>query len=132
MIGIDTNVLVRYFAQDDAAQGALAQRLIERQISPSRPGFISLVALAELAWVLRRSYKAKREEVVRVVEQLLTHACVVVQESDAVWLALDEYEQSQADFADALIASIGLRHGCEKTVTFDKAAASVSGVELLR
>lgn len=131
MIGIDTNVLVRYFAQDDPVQSPLARRLMERQISPSRPGFISLVALAELVWVMRRSYKAKRGEVTQVVEQLLSHASVVVQESDAVWLALDEYEQSQADFADALIASLGLRGGCEKTVTLDKAASAVAGFELL-
>ncbi len=132
MIGIDTNVLVRYFAQDDPVQSVLARRLIERQISPSRPGFISVVALAELVWVLRRSYRAKREEVTHVVEQLLSHASVVVQESDAVWLALDEYEQSRTDFADALIASLGLRCGCEKTVTFDRAAAAVTGFELLQ
>lgn len=131
MIGIDTNVLVRYFAQDDAVQSPLARRLMERQISASMPGFISLVALAELVWVMRRSYKARREEVTQVVEQLLSHAHLVVQESDAVWMALDEYEQGQADFSDALIASLGLRGGCERTITFDKSAANIAGFELL-
>ena len=131
MIGIDTNVLVRYFAQDDPLQGQLAKRFMERRITSEQPGFISLVVLAELTWVLRSRYKATRVELIQVVEQLLAHEHLEVQEANAVWLALDEYDQSGADFADALIAALGVRRGCQQTVTFDAKATRITGMELL-
>jgi len=131
LIGIDTNVLVRYFTQDDEAQGALARRFMERRITRDRPGFVSLVALAELVWVLRSGYRATREEIVHVVEQMLAHAALVVQEASSVWLALDEYELSSADFSDALIAALGAGEGCGSTVTFDVKASRISAMELL-
>jgi predicted nucleic-acid-binding protein len=132
LIGLDTNVLVRYFAQDDARQGALARKLIEQRISPEQPGFISLVALAELVWVLRSSYQAQRAEIIRVVEQMLHHSAMVVQEPNAVWLARDEYELSGADFSDALIAALGTGQGCSHTATFDIRACRIAGMELLK
>ncbi len=131
MIGIDTNVLVRYFAQDDPRQGQLATRFMAQRITRERPGFISLVVLAELTWVLRSRYKATRDELIQVVEQLLAHEHLEVQDANAVWLALDEFEQSGADFADALIASLGVQRGCQQTVTFDAKATRITGMEML-
>ena len=51
MIGLDTNILVRYLAQDDAEQAKRANRIIDR-LTPENPGFVPLVALVELVWVL--------------------------------------------------------------------------------
>ena len=62
MIGLDTNVLVRYMAQDDPKQSAIATRLIEKELSPGEPGFISLMVLAELCWVLKSLYSASAGE----------------------------------------------------------------------
>lgn len=131
MIGIDTNVLVRYFTLDDPLQGRLAQRFINEQLVSHGAGFISLVVLAELAWVLRSRYKATRLELIQIVEQLLAHDHLEIQETNAVWLALDEYDQSGVDFADALIAALGVQHGCQQTVTFDAKATRITGMEML-
>lgn len=132
MIGIDTNVLVRYITQDDPAQAALARRFVEKTISPERPGHVSLVVLAELVWVLRTRYGASRGEIVGAVEELLADPRLCLQEEDAVWRAVDEYELESVDFADALIAAIDREQGCTHTVTFDKAALRIAGMTLLQ
>lgn len=131
MIGIDTNVLVRYFADDDADQAAAARRLLGRQLSAQRPGFVSLVTLAELAWVLRCSYGASRDEVIMAIETLMTAPHLKVQDEDAVWLALDHCEQPGVGVSDALIAALGQQHGCSHTMTFDRKAARIAGMRLV-
>ena len=132
MIGIDTNVLVRYITQDDPAQAALARRFVEKTISPERPGHVSLVVLAEMVWVLRTRYSASRGEIADAVEELLADPRLCLQEEDAVWRAVDEYELESVDFADALIAAIDREQGCTHTVTFDKAALRIAGMTLLQ
>ena len=127
MIGIDTNVLVRYFAQDDPKQSAIAQRLIERSLSPQAPGHVSLAALAELAWVLRTRFDAAKD----IVTHLLADERVAVQSQPAVWAALDAYRHAAVDFADALIAALDRAQGCTHTVTFDRRAARLEGMTLL-
>ena len=71
MIGLDTNVLVRYLAQDHAKQAALATRLIEEELTPTQQGFISLVVVAELCWVLSSVYSATKDELVATLEDFL-------------------------------------------------------------
>ena len=70
MIGLDTNVLVRYLTQDDPSQARLATDLIERRLSHQDPGFISIVAMVETAWVLERAYGLSAAEVAAVIERL--------------------------------------------------------------
>lgn len=55
MIGLDTNVLVRYIMQDDTKQSAKATQLIE-SLTSDEPGFIAMVSVVELYWVLTSSY----------------------------------------------------------------------------
>ena len=62
MTGLDTNVLVRYITQDDAAQSAKAVRAINA-LTPDAPGFISLTAITELAWVLESGYGMTRRDI---------------------------------------------------------------------
>lgn len=131
MIGLDTNVLLRYFAGDDPAQSRLATTLIDETLGPDLRGHVSLVALAELVWVLRSSYAAAREEIGRVVTQLLVGPQFILQEAQAVWMALDAYEQGNADFSDALIAALDRRAGSSHTVTFDRRAARIPGIVML-
>ena len=134
MIGLDTNVLVRYVTQDDRAQSAAATRLLEHELAPDRPGFISLVVLVELVWVLVGAYETPRATVARILEGLLGAPQLRVQEAEAAWLALLDYQEPRfrADFSDALVARLALAQGCEKTLTFDRAAARQEGFELLR
>ena len=132
MIGLDTNVLVRYLAQDDRAQAALATRLMERELTNESPGYVSLVTLAEVIWVMISLYAADRATVVRVVESLLGAPQLRLQEAEATWLALLEYRDSQADFSDALIARLNAAAGCPHTLTFDRHAARHPGFRLLK
>jgi predicted nucleic-acid-binding protein len=130
VIGIDTNVLVRYIAQDDPAQSKKATALIERECSESTPGFVGLVVLVEVVWVAESCYQASREDVAKMVRQLLGSRQLVVQDAETVWQALRLFEQGKADFADGLIERTAAAVGCSRTVTFDKDAAK-SGMSLL-
>lgn len=130
MIGLDTNVLVRYLAQDDRRQAAKALQLIEKECSEERPGFIAAIALAELVWVLESCYGSSKSEVGSVLQRILRARQLVVQDAETVWKAVRLFEMSKADFADCLIACIGARHECEYTATFDKGAAD-AGMRLI-
>ena len=131
MIGLDTNVVVRYLAQDDRGQAAIATRLIEGSLTPDRPGFVSLVVLAEIAWVLEDCYELSRKEISALVERLLRVRQLKIQDADTAWQALRAFRVGNSDFADCLIARIGAACDCERTVTFDKAAARGAGMDLL-
>jgi predicted nucleic-acid-binding protein len=131
VIGLDTNVVVRYLAQDDARQSAVATRFIEGRLTPDNPGFIACVTLCEIAWVLAEAYGADRRRIRQVIEQLLATKQIVVEAADTVWKALRAWSDS-GDFSDALIGEIALAHGSQKTVTFDKAAAKLQAFELLQ
>ncbi len=132
MIGIDTNVLVRYFAEDDPAQTPLAVDFIERTLNDANKGFVSLVTLVELLWVLRSRFAARAAEINRTLMHLLSDGRFVVQDEDAAWRALDIHQRDGADIADALIAAVGRAHGCSHTVTFDAKAARIAGMRMLQ
>src|SRR5882757_4840740 len=100
-----------------------------RGLDDENPGFVSLVVLSELHWVLRRAYNVSREDVATVVRRLLDAREITVQEPDAVRRALNR--PGPADFPDALISELGLLAGCDYTATFDRRAARLSGMKLV-
>ena len=124
MIGLDSNILVRYIVQDDSQQASAASRLIEGQCTERSPGRVNLVVLVELVWVLTRAYGYGRADVARVVLQLLRTTEFELEDSDAVWAALREFEVGTADFADYVIARRNHDAGCGRTYTFDRKAAT--------
>jgi predicted nucleic-acid-binding protein len=129
MIGLDTNVLVRFIAEDHPAQTAAAARLIE-SLSSDVPGYLSLVVIAELIWVLQFSYRFDKHEIVKVIERLLRSKELVLEKKETVSQALNRFRSSRGDFADCLIERRGSVAGCEHVFTFDKRAAA-SGMRLL-
>jgi predicted nucleic-acid-binding protein len=130
VIGVDTNILVRFFVQDDPPQSARALRFIASRSSDD-PGFVGHIVLCELVWVLEYSYRLPRERIFEALELImLSEQLKVAEPQQDVWAALHEY-QAGADFADALIASTNLRLGCEHTVTFDRKAARRPGFQAL-
>ena len=129
MIGLDTNVLVRYTVQDDAGQSAAATSIVE-SLSEESPGFVSVVVIVELTWVLRRAYRSPDSVIAAVVRTLLDATEIVVQDSDAVRRALDRTAGGQ-EFPDALIAELGFLAGCSHTVTFDRPAAKLPYLQLI-
>lgn len=131
MIGLDTNVLVRYLAQDDRAQSAIATKLIEGKLTTDMPGFVSLVTLVEVVWVLEGCYRCTKNEIQKILERLLRVKQFLVQDAEIVWQAVRLFKASNIDFADCMIERIGRAHECEYTVTFDKAAAKTSGMRIL-
>ena len=119
MIGLDTNVLVRYIVQDDPEQSAAAERLIEGRCTAQAPGYVSVPVLVELVWVLTSAYDYEKAAVIPVIRQLLRTAEFAVEDRQTVWAALREFESGGADFADYLIAHRNHAHGCTRTYTFD-------------
>jgi len=131
MIGLDTNVLVRYLAQDDPIQSPQATRLIERQLTEADPGFVSTVAMAETVWVLDRAYGLADHEIAAAIERVLQTDVVVVENEQEVFTAMIALKEGRGSFADALIGALGTRAGCSRTLTFDRAASRLAGFELL-
>ena len=125
MIGLDTNVLVRYLLQDDPTQTRQANARIDRVAAQETAMFINHVVMCELAWVLGRGYRYARTALVAVIEKILLGRQFEIEKKDLVWTALATFKASRADFADCLIGVINDLAGCESTLTFDRAAASL-------
>jgi predicted nucleic-acid-binding protein len=130
MIGLDTNVLLRYVVQDDAKQAALATQLIETTLHDDEPGWIAAVVLCELVWVLEGPYDYARNAIVATLQRLFEIARFRVEQPAIAWRALDAYK-SGADFSDAMIALGNERDGCAYTATFDRGAAKLKQIRLL-
>lgn len=131
MIGLDTNVIVRYLVQDDHVQAAAAVRVM-RSLSPDQPGFLSLVVIAELVWVLEISYHFSKDEVAGVIETLLRSRELIVERNELVQQALHRFTSGKAGFADCLIERCGSAGGCQHTLTLDQNAAITPGMRLLK
>jgi predicted nucleic-acid-binding protein len=130
MIALDTNILVRYFAQDDIAQSAKASALIE-SLTDSTQGFISQIVLIEIVWVMQRLFEADRKTVTEIIQNMLVIPGFVLENRDAVKKAVDLYSSTSADFPDCLIAKVAEAAGCRVVVTFDVKAAKACGMQLM-
>jgi predicted nucleic-acid-binding protein len=128
VIGLDTNVVVRYLVQDDPEQSAAASALVE-ELTETAPGYISLVTVVESYWVLRRAYKVTASRWAELVEGLLNARELRVDQDSVVRAALSD--AAGLDFADAVIAELGRTAGCDHTVTFDQRAARGGVMKLL-
>ncbi len=127
MIAIDASILVRYIAQDDPEQSALAARFLECDLTPEVPGLVTLTALLEMCWVLSRIYRQDWGAIRGIVAQFLAAPNLVIEQEKPVIHAL----AAEAGFADALIHYGGIGLGAISTMTFDRKFARLDGVELL-
>ncbi len=130
MIGLDTNVLVRYIAQDDKKQSALASQIIGA-LTGSNPGYITLIGMIELVWVMKSCYGATKPEMVDILEKLLRTKEFIVENAEVAHKALQIFSTTPADFADCLIERSSEFAGCSQTFTFDKSASSLTGMTLI-
>ena len=131
MIGLDSNIVIRYLVQDDKKQSAAATRFIEKSLTTDVPGYINHITLCEIVWVLQRCYDVTKQQLRDIIEGLLTTKQLIVENAEVAWKALRAYDANSADFCDALIGQANIHSGCEHTVTFDKKAASLPGFDLL-
>jgi len=131
MIGIDTNILVRFITQDNSRLYQKAHHLLFSRCSRSRPGYINLVVLCELIWVLKTGYNLNRTTIEKVVVQLLSTEQLELENDNLIVAALGDFRSSKADLADCIIGRINSSAGCEETLTLDKSASKLDVFKLL-
>jgi predicted nucleic-acid-binding protein len=125
MIGLDTNVLLRYLLQDAPKQTRQATLIFDRQLSEQNPGFISLATVLEIVWVLRSLLKQNSSQIASHLENLLAADSLEVQNEQQVFDAAFALKRGTGEFEDALIGSLNAWAGCSHTLTFDRKAAQL-------
>ena len=127
MLGIDTNVLVRFLVRDDEAQFEKARKLIKREVAAGRRVFVSQLVLLETEWILRSQYGLPKIEIIAAISRLLDATDVQFEDEPAIEEALFVWKDNAADFADCLIGAQNKRLGCRVTATFDANASRLPG-----
>jgi predicted nucleic-acid-binding protein len=122
LIGLDSNVLVRYLTQDDAVQSKKADQLIEKALSAGDPLYLNQIVICEVSWVLGSAYGYGMSELADTIEKILTAAQFAFEDKNSLWQALAAFRTSGSDFADCLIGARNFGAGCVTTLTFDKRA----------
>lgn len=130
MKGIDTNVIVRFLMKDNAEQAALANTAFAA-FTTAAPGFVCREVLVELIWVLQKIYRLPRGDIADAIEGLLGAREMVVESADHVAVAVDRLRKGGAGFADQMVALAGRASGCSTTLTLDRKAALLPGMQLL-
>lgn len=124
MIGLDTNVIIRYLTQDDPLQSELANQVITRSINQGEWLWVSQITLCETIWVLERAYKLSKEEIIDILHILMQTQELVFEMHDVIWRAIQDYKMCKTvGFADCLIGRQNASNDCQFTYTFDKDAS---------
>lgn len=131
MAALDTNVLIRFLVQDDAAQLAAARKLIRKCVNEGETLFVPVTVSLELEWVLRSNFKFEKQAVVQTLSDLLSSTEMSFESEGALEVALVQYSQTSADYSDCLHVALATAANSGPLWTFDKAAAKVDGAKLL-
>ena len=131
MPALDTNILVRYIVQDDAAQPAAAKRHISRCVAEGATLFVPVTVVLELEWVLRASFEFGKDDVLLTLSSLFSAAELTFESERALEVALQLFRKASADFADCLHVALATQAGEHPLWTFDKGASKVSGAQLM-
>ncbi len=123
MIGIDTNVLLRYVLDDHAGQSPRAAALLENDTRLTEPAFVNLIVLIEFVWTMLRHDNIGKADVIVMLDALLSSRSIVLAERSAVAAAIETWRTGKAGFQDYLIGHLNREHGLRTTFTFDAAAA---------
>lgn len=125
MIGLDTNVILRFLLQDDPTQTPQVNQILESQLSESKPGFINVATVLEVVWVLRSLLKQTPAQIATLIENLLTSDSLEVHNEQQVFEAAFALKRGTGEFEDALIGALNSWSGCSHTLTFDRGAAKL-------
>jgi len=131
VLGIDTNILIRYIVQDDPIQSPLVSRFLKNECTEQEPCYISNIVLCEIVWVLESAYHYQREQIAETLKLILETSHFIVEEPTRIWCVLEAYQLKNMDFSDALLGETNRLYGCETTVTLDKKAAKMDTFRLL-
>jgi predicted nucleic-acid-binding protein len=129
--GIDTNVLLRFFKDDDLDQFETVRDLFQRAEAEDGRFHVSSTVLVELVWVLRSRYRIRRDEICSILDQLLRARILQIQDRDLARRAVEEFRRGPADFADYLIGWQNRQAGCEETLSFDQGLDGAPGFVIL-
>lgn len=132
MIGLDTNVLVRFVVKDDKRQANKASSFIRKAISNGERLYINCTVLCEFVWVLESCYSFKKHEIYSVLEKILITKQFEIELKEIVRKAIDDYRNGKGDLSDYLIGRINNEQGCVQTITFDKTLKNHSLFKLLQ
>ena len=127
MLGIDTNVLVRFLVRDDEAQFEKTRKLIKREIAVGRRVFVNQLVLMESEWVLRSLYAVPKNQIIEAISGLLDATDIQFEDEPSIEEALFMWKDAAADFADCLIGAKNRRLGCRATVSFDVKTSKLPG-----
>ena len=130
MIGVDTNVLMRYLLRDDKQQSQQAKAIMDG-FTQQQPGFISITTLLEAMWLLRQTYKMPREDVLQIAHALVVSTSIHIQAESTVDEAIEIAQRGNFDLPDVLVSIFGRDAGCSHTLTFDRKAAMIPGMMLI-
>lgn len=129
--GLDTNVAVRYLAQDDPAQARKANAVIEATLASGGSCYLSAIVLCEIAWVLRGAYGFDKKTILLTLDRILDTAGFLIEDRDLARQALEEFRSGPGDFSDHLLGVRNREAGCEKTVTFDRSLKGNASFDVL-
>jgi predicted nucleic-acid-binding protein len=126
MRAVDTNILVRLVVRDDQRQLAVAEAFI------AKGAWVSILVLAETSWVLGAVYNLEHDEIATVVEMLLVHEDLSLQDADVIAAAVQHYRATPAlGFTDCLVLELARKAGHLPLGTFDKRLGKIDGSERL-
>jgi predicted nucleic-acid-binding protein len=126
MRAVDTNVLVRLITRDDSRQTVSAESFIEQG------AWVSVLTLAETTWVLTSVYELTSKELATMIEMLLNHRDLVLQDAETVAAALELFRAKPAlGFSDCLMLQLARKAGHLPLGTFDRSLAKVEGTQKL-
>jgi predicted nucleic-acid-binding protein len=126
MRAVDTNVVVRIVTRDSESQAITADAYIQNG------AWVSLLVLAETAWVLRDLYEVEHEEIISAIDMLLKHKTLSIQDADVAAAALEKYRlRPRLGFSDCLVLEIARKAGYLPLGTFDRDLSKLDGAERL-
>lgn len=131
MIGLDTNLLIRYLTKDEASQYNKVKRLIDDAVAENERLLVNCAVLCEMTWVLETVYQYSRLEIADVLERILDTAQFEVERAEEARHALDDFRSTKAGFADALIGRVNRALGATRTATFDRHLKSLDTFTVL-
>ena len=131
MIGVDTNILLRFALRDDAAQFPAASAFLEDASRLDEPAVVCPVALVEFVWTLMRRHRFSKHRVIDILDALTDSGRVIYSDDSLIRDCVDQWRVGDADLPDYLIAAVNLHAGARTTLTFDQTAAQEPGFSLL-
>jgi predicted nucleic-acid-binding protein len=131
MIGLDTNILVRVVTNDDPSQKKRVDRLLKEKCTSTDPGFITIVTIVELVWILQSHYNYAKDQIILVINSLLSAKDLLIEHEKSVLFALEKFSKNTCDFPDILIGEICKTNQCSTAMTFDKKASQLETFTLV-